>query len=162
MRDQIVPRRVRHVTTPIDGHRLVFIALYAERHGIQIAEWFEERLTAAKRGRPLFTKMLKNLRRGEAQGVVIHKIDRSARNLRDWAELGELIDGGVLVHFAIDTFELASSAQQGYRLGNPASRRELAIRLCSNRTVAGKEVSIEPYFPLKIIAKRHHVTGGGR
>lgn len=84
------------------------IALYAERHGIHIAEWFEERLTAAKKGRPLFTKMLKKLRQGEAQGVVIHKIDRGARNLRDWADLGELIDAGVSVHFVNESLDLHS------------------------------------------------------
>jgi len=30
----------------------------------------------------------------------MHKIDRSARNLRDWSDLGELIDRGIAVHFA--------------------------------------------------------------
>ena len=44
--------------------------------------------------------MLKGLGSGDVNGVIIHKIDRSARNLRDWADLGELIDAGVLVHFA--------------------------------------------------------------
>jgi site-specific DNA recombinase len=84
------------------------IAAYAQRHGIRIVEWFEERLTAAKRGRPLFTRMLRRLRDGAASGVVIHKIDRSARNLRDWAELGELIDAGVSVHFVNDGVDLTS------------------------------------------------------
>lgn len=84
------------------------IERYAGRNGIEIIEWFEERLTAAKKGRPLFTKMLKNLRQRKAGGVVIHKIDRSARNLRDWAELGELIDAGVAVHFANESVDLFS------------------------------------------------------
>jgi DNA invertase Pin-like site-specific DNA recombinase len=39
---------------------------------------------------------------------VIHKIDRSARNLRDWADLGDLIDAGVDVHFANETMDLKS------------------------------------------------------
>jgi hypothetical protein len=34
---------------------------------------------------------------GAVRGVLIHKIDRSARNLKDWADLGELIDRGVEV-----------------------------------------------------------------
>jgi DNA invertase Pin-like site-specific DNA recombinase len=84
------------------------IERYASVHGIDIVERFEERLTAAKRGRPLFGRMLKKLRTGEAQGVVIHKIDRSARNLRDWAELGDLIDAGVSVHFANESVDLQS------------------------------------------------------
>ena len=52
--------------------------------------------------------MLKGLRKGDARGVLIHKIDRSARNLKDWADLGELIDGGVEVHFANESLDLHS------------------------------------------------------
>jgi hypothetical protein len=52
--------------------------------------------------------MLKGLRKGDARGVVIHKIDRSARNLKDWVDLGELIDGGIEVHFANEALDLHS------------------------------------------------------
>ncbi len=52
--------------------------------------------------------MLKLLRNGKASGVVIHKIDRSARNLKDWADLGELIDQGIEVHFANESLDLNS------------------------------------------------------
>src|SRR5207244_2890030 len=51
----------------------------------------------------------------------------------------------------IELFELACTAQQGYRLASPESKREMAIRLSSNRTVAEKDVSVEPYFPLAFI-----------
>jgi site-specific DNA recombinase len=73
-----------------------------------ISEWFEERQTAAKKGRPVWAKMLKLLRSGQAKGVLIHKIDRSARNLKDWADLGELIDQGIEVHFANESLDLHS------------------------------------------------------
>lgn len=52
--------------------------------------------------------MLKQLRKGNVRGVVIHKIDRSARNLKDWADLGELIDQGIEVHFANESLDLQS------------------------------------------------------
>ena len=52
--------------------------------------------------------MLKELRKGTFQGVVIHKIDRSARNLRDWADLGELIDQGIEVRFANEALDMQS------------------------------------------------------
>lgn len=84
------------------------ISRYAEKNGFTIVQWFEERQTAAKRGRPIFMAMMKLLRQGKADGVVIHKIDRSARNLRDWADLGELIDAGVDVHFANEPLDLKS------------------------------------------------------
>jgi site-specific DNA recombinase len=84
------------------------IARYAEHQGLQITEWFEEVLTAAKKGRPLFARMMQGLRSGKAQGVIIHKIDRGARNLRDWTDLGDLIDAGVAVHFANESLDLHS------------------------------------------------------
>lgn len=84
------------------------IAAYASKRGFEIVAWYEERQTAAKRGRPVFMAMMKNLRNGKADGVMIHKIDRSARNLRDWADLGELIDAGIEVHFANEPLDLKS------------------------------------------------------
>jgi site-specific DNA recombinase len=74
------------------------ISNYAQRFGLGISQWFEERETAAKRGRTVFAKMLRLLQQKRSQGVIIHKIDRSARNLKDWADLGEMIDAGVDVH----------------------------------------------------------------
>ncbi len=82
------------------------IQRFAPRQGLEIIRWFEERETAAKRGRPIFLEMLKLLRKGKAEGAVIHKIDRSARNLKDWADLGELIDQGVVVRFANEDVDM--------------------------------------------------------
>lgn len=82
------------------------IIRYAEKHQLEIIEWFEEQETAAKQGRPLFSKMMKLMQSGKAAGVIIHKIDRSARNLKDWAALGDLIDQGVDVHFAHESLDL--------------------------------------------------------
>jgi site-specific DNA recombinase len=84
------------------------IERYATKNGIQITRWFEERETAAKRGRAIFTKMMALLRDRKATGVLIHKIDRSARNLRDWSDLGEMIDSGIEIHFANESLDLAS------------------------------------------------------
>ncbi len=49
------------------------IARYAQRFSLEITQWFEERETAAKRGRPVFTQMLRLLRQKKARGVIIHK-----------------------------------------------------------------------------------------
>ena len=84
------------------------IIRYADRNQVPITDWFEERETAAKQGRPVFNDMLRRLRRGSADGVVIHKIDRSARNLKDWSDLGELIDQGIEVHFVNESLDLHS------------------------------------------------------
>jgi len=82
------------------------IEAYAARNGLQISAWFEERVTAAKQGRREFARLTAQLRAGKAEGVIIHKIDRSARNLKDWAGLGELIDAGIEVLFAHEALDL--------------------------------------------------------
>jgi DNA invertase Pin-like site-specific DNA recombinase len=84
------------------------IERYAQRNQLEISRWFEEQETAAKQGRPVFGTMVKLLRKQDAAGVLIHKIDRSARNLRDWADLGELIDKGIEVHFANESLDMTS------------------------------------------------------
>ena len=81
---------------------------YAFRRGFVITEWFEEQLSAAKRGRPVFTKMLDLLKKKKATGIVIHKIDRSARNLKDWADMADLMDRGIEVHFVHESIDLHS------------------------------------------------------
>jgi site-specific DNA recombinase len=82
------------------------IERYSSRWALSIVKEFEEQETAAKLGRPIFREMLRALKRGVARGVIIHKIDRSARNLKDWAELDELIDQGIEVHFANESLDL--------------------------------------------------------
>ncbi|HWY60491.1 MAG TPA: recombinase family protein [Rhizomicrobium sp.] len=84
------------------------IETYVGRNNLEVVEWFEEVETAAKRGRPIFVRMMRGLEKGHAQGVVIHKIDRSARNMRDWAEINEFIDRGIEVHFAHESIDLGS------------------------------------------------------
>lgn len=84
------------------------IQRYAGHGNLEITQWFEEMETAAKRGRPVFNQMMNLLRKGKADGIVIHKIDRSARNLKDWSDLGEMIDQGVEVHFANESLDLHS------------------------------------------------------
>jgi site-specific DNA recombinase len=105
------------VSTPRQGERGVSLAeqrdaivRYAERHGLEITRWFEERESASKKGRPAFNQMLRLLRLGTAHGVIIHKIDRSARNLEDWNDIGHLVDAGIDVHFATESIDLKTTA----------------------------------------------------
>jgi DNA invertase Pin-like site-specific DNA recombinase len=84
------------------------IIRYARQRDLAIIRWFEDRETAAKQGRPAFMLMLKLLRLKVADGVIIHKIDRSARNLEDWVDVGKLSDTGVAIHFANENVDLAT------------------------------------------------------
>lgn len=84
------------------------IVRYADKHHLHIVEWFEERETAAKLGRTVFRRMLTALKRGRADGLIMHAVDRGARNLADWAELAGLIDAGIDVQFAREAIDLSS------------------------------------------------------
>src|SRR5437016_5949507 len=103
------------VSTPKQGEKGVSlieqrsaIESFAVRHEHKIIEWFQEKETAAKRGRPVFSRMLVLLRAGKARGVIIHKIDRSTRNHYDWAEIRELAESGVEIYSAHDNLDLKS------------------------------------------------------
>lgn len=111
------------------------ISAYAQRKELAVVEWFEEKVTAAKMGRPGFVRMLEGLRHGKAEGVIIHKIDRSARNLRDWADLGDLIDAGVAIHFANESLDLRS---RGGRLAADIQAIVAADFIRNNREEARK------------------------
>ncbi len=82
------------------------IEKFAVQRGFHIAAWFVEVQTAAKAGRGIFMGMLARLEKGEAQGVIIHKIDRGARNLVDWNILSGLFDRGIDVQFAHEPIDL--------------------------------------------------------
>ena len=84
------------------------ILRYAERNQFSISTWLEETETAAKQGRPVFNQALKLLRTGKAKGIILHKLDRGARNLKDWAAIGELSDQGIEIHFVTESLDLQS------------------------------------------------------
>jgi len=121
------------VSTPRQGEKGVSlpeqkeaIERYARAHGLEIIRWFEERESASQKGRPTFTEMLRLLRRGTVQGVIIHKIDRSARNLEDWADVGKLVDAGVEVHFATENLTCERSPGVSRPISRPSSQRTIA------------------------------------
>lgn len=82
---------------------------FAARNGFHIATWFEERETAAKVGRHEFSRMVAALKKGIAAGVIFHKIDRSARNLKDWSAVQDLAEQGIDVRFTQESINLGSN-----------------------------------------------------
>ena len=85
------------------------ITNFATRHDLNITRWFEERETAAKIGRGEFIRMISALKKSKVHGVIFHKIDRSARNLKDWSVVQDLADQGVDVRFTQESINLASN-----------------------------------------------------
>lgn len=79
---------------------------YANARSLSVGQWVVEVGSASKRGREKFARMLEALKAGQARGVIIHKIDRSARNMKDWGEISELLDSGVELYSASDNMDL--------------------------------------------------------
>lgn len=86
------------------------IERYAKQNDLEVTRWFTETKTAASRGkRPEFNHLIRLLKQGKAEGVIIHKIDRSARNLRDWADFVALSEQrGIAIHIAAESLDLSS------------------------------------------------------
>ncbi|NKE66864.1 recombinase family protein [Ramlibacter sp. RBP-2] len=80
----------------------------ARLKGVEIVKLFCEMETAAKQGRRQFAQMMKELRAGAAEGLILHKIDRGARNLREWSDITDLIELGVKVYFVHDALDLTT------------------------------------------------------
>lgn len=84
------------------------IQSYAHVHNIRITRWFTEIQSAASNRRPIFRRVIELLRSRQAAGLIVHKIDRSARNLADWSTLGTLLDTGADIRFVRDNLDLRS------------------------------------------------------
>ncbi len=90
------------------GEQRAAIEAFARKNSLTVTRWFCEMQTAAKAGRREFNEMLREAKRGGAHGVIIHKVDRSARNGHDWAALCDLIDLGIEVRFAHDDLDITT------------------------------------------------------
>ena len=64
------------------------VRLYAELHGLDLVEIITDAGVSAKTiERPGLSRVLAMLDSGEAGGVVVFKLDRLTRSLRDWSDL---------------------------------------------------------------------------
>lgn len=66
---------------------------YASRHDLEISEWYSDVESGQSTNRQGFCDALKKLGNSKVQGIIFHKIDRSARNMHDFAKLDSFLDG---------------------------------------------------------------------
>ena len=78
---------------------------FASRNNLTVIKWFEEQETASKTGRPVLDAMLRELRRGAAEGLIIHKTDRFSRNYTDWGRIEEIVKQGVKFYVAAESLD---------------------------------------------------------
>ncbi len=85
---------------------------FANKNNIEIVRFFEERVTAAKEGRPAFNEMMTLLSKGKIDGACFHKIDRSSRNYGDWNRINILADSGINFYSVSDGINLSDEASR--------------------------------------------------
>ena len=145
----------------LDAQRDAILA-FTTRNNITVTQWFEEKETAAKSGRPIFLNMMKLLMKRRAQGVVLHRVDRGARNLADWAKFAELADAGIDVHFASESLDFRS---RGGRLTADIQAVIAAdyIRNLREECIKGIDGRLKQgLYPFITSVRRSRRVGGGR
>jgi len=63
------------------------IRLYCQLHGLELVEMIVKGESAKEMNRPGFKRALELLDKGQAEGLVVFKLDRLTRNLGDWTHL---------------------------------------------------------------------------
>jgi len=88
------------------------IEAFTKKNDLVIIRWFEEKVTAAKEGRPAFNEMMKLLSLKKADGTCFHKIDRSSRNYGDWNRINLLADTGTDFYSVSDGINLSDETSR--------------------------------------------------
>jgi len=118
----------------------------AKRDKLKIVTWFEERLSARKKGRPKFNEMVLRLENNQADGVVCHKPDRLSRNLWDTAKINELMDKGI--DFLFITGSYPNNAQGKLMFNISTATAKWYVDNLSEETKKGQNERIKQgFFP---------------
>ena len=67
------------------------IGEYADRKGFEVVKWYSEAKSGFKGNREEFNNLLEHLESPDIEGVVFHKLDRSSRNVGDFALLDQMV-----------------------------------------------------------------------
>jgi len=70
----------------------------AAQSNLQIVEILTEEKSAKSPGRPIFSKMVEDIKKGKAQGIICWKLDRLARNPIDGGAITWMLQQSVLKH----------------------------------------------------------------
>lgn len=116
------------------------ITRYAETNGLSIASFYEEVESASKAGRSKFDEMIRDLQSGLYEGVIFHKVDRSARNPKDQAILYDLMINGCTLRFVAEGISTAQPLGRNmiYMLWGMASGYSENLRAEINKGILGR------------------------
>jgi DNA invertase Pin-like site-specific DNA recombinase/uncharacterized protein YwgA len=89
---------------------------YAEREGLQIVGTKEEARSARSTGRLVFNELIKQIERGEVDGILAWHPDRLARNALDGGQIIHLLDTGKLNSLRFPTYTFENTSQGKFML----------------------------------------------
>ena len=84
----------------IEG-QLTELRALAKSEALEIADEFVEKRTAKMPGRPVFNEMIKQIQKGEAEGIICWKLDRLARNPVDGGQISWMLQQNIIQHIRI-------------------------------------------------------------
>ncbi|MES2006953.1 MAG: recombinase family protein [Patescibacteria group bacterium] len=68
----------------------------ADANSLDVVEVLRESKSAKAEGRPVFNEMIRQIRKGKAQGIICWKLDRLARNFIDGGQIIDLLQRGTI------------------------------------------------------------------
>ena len=98
--------------------QIIELKEFAKRMGLHIAGIIVEKQTAKKPGRPKFSKMLKRIENGEANGVLAWLPDRLSRNSIDSGRVIYMLDENIIADLKFPHFWFENTPQGKYMLAN--------------------------------------------
>lgn len=82
--------------------QLTYLRDYCASNNLEIFSEVLESQSAKSTGRRLFAKVLTDIKNGNATHLVVEKLDRLTRNLRDLADVEDLVQSGMTLHLVKD------------------------------------------------------------
>ena len=110
---------------------------FARLEKLQIVEIFKESQTARKPGRPIFNQMLKQIEKGNAEGILAWHPDRLARNSVDGGRIIFLIDSGKIKSLKFPTFWFEPTPQGKFMLNIAFGQSKYFVDNLSENTKRG-------------------------
>ena len=110
---------------------------FSKRDNLEVVEELVEKQSAKIPGRPIFSRMLNEIEKGRADGIISWHPDRLARNSVDGGRIIYLLDTGKLSALKFNTFWFESTPQGKFMLSIAFSQSKYYVDSLSENTRRG-------------------------